>query len=143
MSKKLNKISFVAILILLPLFQGCTETSGFYSSRPSSNKNNTINDILNPVKDVRGPTGGGIGGGIRIADSNGNVLKNKKVEIYISSFGTKEKIKDAYTDSNGEITLDSKTLERINEIGSDLIVEFYDGKDKSVADAKIINNSNS
>lgn len=145
MSRSLNKFSFISILLLLPLFQGCTEMGSFNSSRPGlfEDKKPT-NDIISPVKEVRGPTGGGIGGGIRVVDNEGNPVKYKKVEIYvrsIESFGIKQKIKDGYTDMNGEINLDSDTFEKIADSEATLIVEFYDGTEKTVANAEIIEES--
>lgn len=145
MNKKILKIAFVTIGILLPITQGCTEKISFSSSRPplSSTKKTPLEEFLSPNKEVRGPTGGGIGGGIRIADNNGKILKNKKVEIYIKTFGIKEKIKETYTNGNGEIELDSQTFEKIKDNISSITVEFYDGSYKALASAELIENTDS
>ncbi|MFN8578479.1 MAG: hypothetical protein U0354_16745, partial [Candidatus Sericytochromatia bacterium] len=143
--KNILKITFVTIGILLPMTQGCTEKISFSSSRPptSSTKKTPLEDFLTPNKVVRGPTGGGIGGGIRIADNNGKLLKNKKVEIYIKTFGLKEKIKETYTNSDGEIEFDSDTFNKIKDNISSVTVEFYDGSYKALANAEVIDSTDS
>lgn len=142
MSRILNKFSFICIILLLPLFQACTELGSFNSSRPNANNKNN-KDITQPVKEVRGPTGGGVGGGIRVVDNSGNPVKFKRVEIYVrslESFGIKQKIQEGYTDMNGELSLDSVAFEKITDSDSSIIVEFYDGTEKNIAKAEIIEN---
>lgn len=141
MNRNLKNISLVTLVLLLPLFQGCTELGSFLSSKPSSG--NSGSSWSAPVKEVRGPTGGGTGGGIIIVDDSGKTLKSKKYDLYVRVDGLKQKLKSGYTDSNGEVSLDSDTFSQVRSGDAELIVEVYDGTEKSLANAELIDNSDS
>ncbi|MBC7473572.1 MAG: hypothetical protein H7263_04720, partial [Candidatus Sericytochromatia bacterium] len=109
--------------------------------RPSSNSNNNTDKL------VRGPTGGGLGGGIIVVDNSGNVLSRTKYELYLEENYLKQKIQVGTTDKKGKINLDGDKLSdeiisRINDGSDRLIVEVYDVYDnKSVAQANLFVNS--
>ncbi len=144
--KKLVKkiVLIISITSFIPL-NGCDKNFSFSSpsiSRPSSNSNNNNTDKL-----VRGPTGGGLGGGIIVVDNSGNVLSRTKYELYLEENYLKQKIQVGTTDKNGKINLDGDKLSdeiisRINDGSDRLIVEVYDADDnKSVAQANLFVNS--
>lgn len=127
MNKLSKRISILTLLSFLSLIQACTEVGGFSSSRPSNNNSQV----------VRGPTGGGTGGGILVADNDGNVLRNKRFDLYINENGFTQKLKSGYTDANGRLDIDEETLYQVETGNSDLIVEVYDGNRKITAVAQI------
>ena len=140
--KELSKrICITTFLSFMSLTQGCTELSGLFSSSKSSSTiskgNSPNNDSFNNPKEVRGPTGGGTGGGIIIVDSSGQTLKNKRFDLYIQENGFSEKIQSGYTDSDGRLSIDQEILAKIESGEADFVVEVYDGAKKTLARAEI------
>lgn len=137
MDKLVKNISVIFVLVSLFNLTACDGT-GFSipSGSSSGNSSNNSNQV------VRGPTGGGLGGGILIADNNGKPLSNKKYEIYYNGM----KIQSGYTDSQGMANLSGNTLsdEMISAIergSAKLEVDVFDGTEKSTAQAKLFVNT--
>ena len=132
-----KKILLILVLSGLSL-NSCDLKGDFYSLPKSSSKAKTV-----PNKEVRGPTGGGAGGGIIVVEKNGIPLPNKKYDIYLQENGGKEKLQSGTTDSNGKIILaesklPAEKIEKLQNGSLKIIIETYEGNTKSAAKGRII-----
>jgi len=133
--KNINKKLFVMFSTFF-ILNGCTEKFEFGTG--NSTKTGTGNDSI-----VRGPSGTGSGGGVIIVENGGDVAADTKYELYLEEDGFKEKLQSGTTDSEGKIQLSESKLsaERIRKLqnGSlNIIVEVYNGSEKTAASGRII-----
>ena len=137
MDKLVKKIIlFTAITSLVNL--GACENSGFVISNPRKNNIKSIDKV------VRGPTGGGLGGGVVVVDNSGQILTNTRYELYFDD-GFKQRIQSGYTDNKGKINLDSDKLtsDMINQLrygSARFEINVYDGAEKSIAQGRLFIN---
>ncbi|MFN8671729.1 MAG: hypothetical protein U0457_06535 [Candidatus Sericytochromatia bacterium] len=124
----MNNIILIATLLL---FTACTTTPN-YSSYPSSSYND---------KTARGLTGGGLGGGIIVAENN--ITSNSTYNVYLKQGSKKVLIKSGQINSNKEIELSDNALssEDVNKIQNgeaSIILEIDTGDKILTAEGKII-----